>query len=75
MTITDAIEAGALAAFGGTAARTVLAAKAGMDIILCSARDVSQGQAAVDALASANLGRGDSEKALQRVLAMRGKLG
>ncbi len=78
VTITDAIGAGALTAFGDTGERAVRSALAGMDIILCSARDVNQGQAAVDALTTAitfgPLGRGDSDHALQRVLALRGRL-
>jgi beta-N-acetylhexosaminidase len=53
VTITDALEAGALSAFGTTSQRAVTAAGAGMDLILCSARDVSQGGAATAALASA----------------------
>ncbi len=79
VTITDAIEAGALQSFGGTGERAVAAAAAGMDIVLCSARDVSQGQEAVDALAAAvaggQLARGEAVHALQRVLALRGRLG
>ncbi|HEY3870944.1 MAG TPA: glycoside hydrolase family 3 N-terminal domain-containing protein [Actinocrinis sp.] len=51
--ITDALEAGALSAYGTTAQRAVAAAYAGMDLILCSARDVSQGEEATSALASA----------------------
>ena len=43
VTITDAIEAGALQNFGDTGQRAVGAAAAGMDIVLCSARDLSQG--------------------------------
>jgi len=46
VTITDALEAGALNAFGTTGQRAVTAAGAGMDLILCSARDVSQSEAA-----------------------------
>jgi len=57
VTITDALEAGALAAYGTTAQRAVKAAGAGMDLILCSARDVSQGDSARGALATA-LGNG-----------------
>ncbi|HZP51251.1 glycoside hydrolase family 3 N-terminal domain-containing protein [Actinocrinis sp.] len=57
VTITDALEAGALSAYGSTAQRAVKAAAAGMDLILCSARDVSQGQSARNALATA-LGNG-----------------
>ncbi len=53
VTITDAIEAGALSSFGTTSQRSVLAAQAGMDVILCSARDVSQGVTATTALANA----------------------
>ena len=47
MTITDAIEAGVLAAFGSPGQRAVLAARAGMDLLLCAAQDVTQGQAVV----------------------------
>jgi beta-N-acetylhexosaminidase len=79
VTITDAIEAGALQDFGGTGERAVAAAAAGMDIVLCSARDVGQGQDAVDALQAAvaggQLDRGEAIHALQRVLALRGQLG
>jgi beta-N-acetylhexosaminidase len=75
VTITDAIEAGALQDFGDTGKRSVRAAAAGMDIILCSARDVSQGQDAVDALRTAladrDLDRGESDRALHRILALR----
>ncbi|MFF8696588.1 glycoside hydrolase family 3 N-terminal domain-containing protein [Streptomyces sp. NPDC015144] len=53
VTVTDALEAGALRAFGGTAERAVLAAGAGMDLLLCSARDVAQGNDAVTALGRA----------------------
>ena len=78
VTITDAIEAGALQNFGDTGERAVAAAAGGMDIVLCSARDISQGQDAVDALQAAvadgQLGRGDAIHALQRVLALRSQL-
>jgi beta-glucosidase-like glycosyl hydrolase len=53
VTITDAIEAGALGAYGDDAARGVLAAQAGMDLILASARNVTQGEAILDALTKA----------------------
>jgi beta-N-acetylhexosaminidase len=79
VTITDAIEAGSLQPFGDTGERAVAAAAAGMDIVLCSARIVSQGQDAVDALAAAvadgQLDRGESIHALERVLALRGPVG
>jgi beta-N-acetylhexosaminidase len=78
VTITDAIEAGALNAFGGTGDRAVASAAAGQDIILCSARSVSQGQDAVDAMQAAvadgRLDRGAEIHALQRVLALRAPL-
>jgi beta-N-acetylhexosaminidase len=78
VTITDALEAGALAAFGTSAQRAVLAAQAGMDLILCSARDVTQGQAVTSALASAagsgQLNPAAFTAAAQRVTALRASL-
>jgi beta-N-acetylhexosaminidase len=78
VTITDAIEAGALGAFGSYGQRAVLAAGAGMDLLLCSARDVSQGQAVVTALAGAldggKLGPAGFNAAVQRVTALRDSL-
>src|SRR5690242_5453101 len=53
VTVTDALEAGALNAFGTTGQRAVAAAGAGMDLILCSARDVAQAESATSALATA----------------------
>ncbi len=53
VTITDALEAGALNAYGTTGQRAVDAAAAGMDLILCSAQDPAEGEAAVTALADA----------------------
>lgn len=50
VTITDALEAGALDSFGDTGRRAVLSAAAGMDLLLCSARDVSQGEEAAAAV-------------------------
>jgi beta-N-acetylhexosaminidase len=79
VTITDALEAGAIAAFGTPAGCGVLAARAGMDVLLCSARDVAEGQDTVAALAHAlrhhHLDPGQSETALRRVLALRRSLG
>jgi len=78
VTITDAIEAGALASFGRYGQRAVLAAQAGMDLLLCSARDVAQGQAVVTALAAAldggKLGAAGFGAAVQRVTALRNGL-
>jgi beta-N-acetylhexosaminidase len=53
VTITDALEAGALNGFGSTGQKAVTAAGAGMDLILCSSRDVTQAEAATSALAAA----------------------
>lgn len=53
VTVTDALEAGALASYGSTSQRAVKAAAAGMDLLLCSARDAAQGAEAVTALSEA----------------------
>ncbi len=75
VTITDAIEAGALTAFGSYGQRAVLAAQAGMDLLLCSAQDPSQGQSVTSALASAldsgTLGSAAFTAAVARVTALR----
>jgi beta-N-acetylhexosaminidase len=78
VTITDALEAGALNAFGSTGQKAVTAAGAGMDLILCSARDVTQAEAATTALAAA-LGNGQLDPAafnaaVSRVTALRAGL-
>jgi len=79
VTITDALEAGAIAGFGTPAQCGVLAARAGMDVLLCSARDVSEGQDTVTALAGAlrqhALDPAQFGAALLRVLALRDRLG
>ncbi|HLK76008.1 MAG TPA: glycoside hydrolase family 3 N-terminal domain-containing protein [Streptosporangiaceae bacterium] len=78
VTITDAIEAGALGSFGSYGQRAVLAAQAGMDVLLCSAQDVSQGQAVTTALAGAldggQLNSTIFNAAVQRVTALRNSL-
>lgn len=78
VTITDALEAGALAPFGDTGERSVLSADAGMDLLLCSARDVGQGQEAVAAvtaaLGSGRLNPGHFKIALTRVRRLRDSL-
>jgi len=78
VTITDAIEAGALTSFGSCGQRAVLAAQAGMDLLLCSAKDPAQGQDVTAALASA-LGSGQLNTttfnaAVARVAALRSDL-
>jgi beta-N-acetylhexosaminidase len=75
VTITDAIEAGALTAFGSYGQRAVLAAQAGMDLLLCSAQDPSEGQSVTSALAGAlesgQLGSAAFTAAVARVTALR----
>jgi beta-N-acetylhexosaminidase len=75
VTITDAIEAGALRAYGATSNRAVLAAHAGMDLLLCAAEQPSEGGEAVDALAAAlrsgRLSRSAFEASVDRVVNLR----
>ncbi|KAA9152650.1 beta-N-acetylhexosaminidase [Amycolatopsis acidicola] len=79
VTVTDALEAGSLQAYGGTGQRAVAAAAAGMDLILCSARDAAQGDDAADAMVNAlqagQLDQADFTAAADRVSALRGSLG
>lgn len=78
VTVTDALEARAISASYSTGQRAVLAATAGMDLLLCSARDTTQGDAAATALASAytsgQLGSAEFNAAVQRVTALRNSL-
>ncbi|KAJ5781228.1 Glycoside hydrolase superfamily [Penicillium paradoxum] len=78
VTITDAIEAGALAAFGDSGNRSLLAAQAGIDILLAAARDVTQGEAVFNALLAAlkdgSLDKSAFSAATQRILDVRKKL-
>jgi beta-N-acetylhexosaminidase len=79
VTITDALEAGALRAYGTFQNRALLAAEAGMDLILCSEQNITEGEQATAGLESGYLG-GDLAKpaftaALERVLALRASLG
>lgn len=77
--ITDALEAGALQPYGSTANRAVLAAGAGMDLLLCASQNVSQGTAAVTALAralkSGELPRSAFMASVNRATALRSELG
>jgi beta-N-acetylhexosaminidase len=79
VTVSDAIEAGALRDFGSTGNRAVLAAQAGVDLILASARDVNQGDQAAtalaDALAGGTLDSGAFTESLDRIRALRAGLG
>lgn len=78
VTITDALEAGAISSSYGTGQRAVLAATAGMDLLLCSARDTTQGDAAATSLAAAytsgQLASAEFTAAVGRVTALRNSL-
>ena len=80
VTITDALEAGALKNFGTTAKRAKLAANAGMDLILCAEGNFLQGNTARNALRSAFLASDPTAQAafkaaVARVIALRTWLG
>jgi len=76
--VSDALEAGALEAYGTPGQRGVLAAKAGIDLLLCSARDESQGQSTASALATAlqngELDTTSFNAAVQRITDLRNDL-
>jgi beta-glucosidase-like glycosyl hydrolase len=80
VTVTDAIEAGsAMAVGGGDAGRTaVMAAQAGMDLLLSSARNVTQGivvrKALEEAVGSGELDRAEFDAATERIVKLRAKL-
>jgi beta-N-acetylhexosaminidase len=78
VTITDALEAGALRGYGPAGHRGVLAAEAGMDLLLCSSRNVSEGAQVLSALTTAlrdgRLNRAAFSASVGRVLALRARL-
>lgn len=78
VTITDALEAGALDPFGGAGPRAVAAASAGMDLILCSSGLIEQGDDAAAALLAAledgRLNPGGFDAAFERIYALRHSL-
>jgi beta-N-acetylhexosaminidase len=78
VTITDALEAGALQPFGTIGNRATLAAQAGMDLILCSAQQATEGEQARIALQNGyqggTLNQATFQAALQRVLALKSSL-
>jgi beta-N-acetylhexosaminidase len=78
VTITDALGAGALAAFGSISRRGQLAAAAGMDLLLCSSQRISEGEQAMRGLASGygngTLSHAAFKASLRRVLALRAAL-
>ena len=78
VTVTDALEAGALRAFGTLPVRGVLAARAGLDLLLFSGENVSDGINGASALARAlrggTLGRAAFLTSVKRVIALRTSL-
>jgi beta-N-acetylhexosaminidase len=78
VTITDAIGAGALAAYGPVQHRAQLAAGAGMDLILASSQSSGEGVACVDGLESGyqdgRLARPYFQAAVAQILALRATL-
>jgi len=79
VTITDALEAGALKPFGSIAARATLAARAGMDLLLCAELDPLEGYHAMhslntDYLHGTKAYQAAFKAAAERVLALRATL-
>ncbi len=78
VTITDALEAGALNPFGGITKRATLAARAGMDLLLCAQGAPSEGQQAMNSLAydytHKSLNQAKFKAAVERILALRASL-
>jgi beta-N-acetylhexosaminidase len=78
VTITDALEAGALRPFGSIGHRSQLAAQAGMDLLLCSGQSASEGQQAADALENGyrdgHLGHQAFRGSVTRILELRTSL-
>jgi beta-N-acetylhexosaminidase len=79
VTISDALEAGALRAYGSIQRRAVLATAAGIDLVLCSHGHVSEGEKAMAALQrayqSGMLSRSAFRESAQRVIDLRASLG
>jgi beta-N-acetylhexosaminidase len=78
VTITDALEAGALQPFGTTRNRARMAAEAGMDLIMCAALKPGQGGQArialADAYRSGALSHPAFQAAVQRILTLKAGL-
>ena len=78
VTITDGLEAGALQAYGSIRHRATLAARAGMDLILCSAQQPGEGGQARTALSRGYqhtaLDQAEFRASVRRVLALRASL-
>lgn len=75
VTVTDAMEAGALQRFGSIGSRSLLAARAGMDLLLFSGKVVSEGDQGLAALTGAlrrgRLGRPEFQATVERIWQLR----
>jgi beta-N-acetylhexosaminidase len=76
VTVTDSIDAGALSRYGSLGNRTVLAAKAGDDLILCSqpssgAQGISAVRALAHAISAGKVGKSATRSSVTRILALR----
>ncbi len=75
VTITDSMGAGALVHYGTTAHRSVLAATAGMDLLLCASERVGQGIQGLDGLLGGyrdgTLNKTAFRAAVRRIIALR----
>lgn len=78
VTITDAMEAGALKPYGSIQHRAMLAAHAGMDLMLCSGQNVAEGEQCLAGLqngyTSGSLGKARFMRAEARVRHLRASL-
>lgn len=79
VTVSDALEAGSLKPFGNYGELAVLAANAGMDLLLASGRDIDQGVEVSEALAngvlSGDLNGPEFDAAVERIVSLRARLG
>ncbi|MEO5873850.1 MAG: glycoside hydrolase family 3 N-terminal domain-containing protein, partial [Streptosporangiaceae bacterium] len=75
VTVTDALEAGALKSYGSAGNRGLLAARAGMDLLLFSSQNIDQGLGGLTTLTAAltkgTLARPAAQAAAERVLRVR----
>jgi beta-N-acetylhexosaminidase len=76
VTITDSIDAGALSAYGSLGNRTVLAANAGADLILCSqpssgVQGITVVQALAHAISTGKVSKAATQASVARILTLR----
>ncbi|KHO01202.1 Glycoside hydrolase, superfamily [Metarhizium album ARSEF 1941] len=78
VTVTDALEAGSLDAYGGFGERAVAATAAGVELIITSGRDPTQGEEArngiVGAVQNGTLDRGAFDDSTKRIALMRSNI-